>query len=99
MSPYAHITGWGTAIPEKILTNEELSQTVDTSDDWIREMTGIWERRIASQEQSTASLATDAALEALESANLRPEELDSVFDAGSHLRHVEDIFRRVFGDA
>ena len=47
MSPYAHITGWGMKVPDRILTNDELSTMVDTNDKWIREMTGICERRIA----------------------------------------------------
>jgi len=68
MSPYAHITGWGMAIPEKILTNADLAKKVDTDDAWIQSRTGIRERRIASNEQTTASLATDAALMALKSA-------------------------------
>ncbi len=88
MSPYAHITGWGTAIPEKVMTNHDIAKLVDTSDDWIREMTGIRERRIASQEESTATLATDAALKALETANLQPEELDLIIVSTSSPEYV-----------
>ncbi len=66
MTRYAHITGWGMAVPEKILTNEEISQMVDTNDAWIVSHSGIKERRVASPEETTASLAADAALEALE---------------------------------
>ena len=45
--PYAHITGWGMAVPETILTNQDLSEMVDTNDEWIRDRTGIKERHIA----------------------------------------------------
>ncbi len=47
MTRYAHITGWGMAVPEKVLTNHELSQMVETNDEWIISRTGIRERRIA----------------------------------------------------
>ena len=65
MSPFAHITGWGMAVPERVLTNLDLEKIVDTNDDWIRSRTGIRERRIADAEETTASLATEAALHAL----------------------------------
>ena len=60
--PYAHITGWGVAIPEKILTNEDIAEIVDTNDEWIRSRTGIEERHIAAPEESTATLAADASM-------------------------------------
>jgi 3-oxoacyl-[acyl-carrier-protein] synthase-3 len=88
MSPFAHITGWGMAVPEKILTNEDLTQMVDTTDQWIRERTGIYERHIASPEQTSASLATQAAKQALEVANLKPSELDLVIVASSSPEHI-----------
>lgn len=88
MSPYAHITGWGMAVPEKILTNDDLAQMVDTSDQWIRERTGICERRIAAPEQSSATLATQAAQQALEVANLKPSELDLIIVSTSSPEHI-----------
>lgn len=88
MSPYAHITGWGMAVPERVLTNHDLAQLVDTSDEWIRERTGIRERRIASDEQTTASLATDAALKALEMARLNPANLDLIIVSTSSPEHI-----------
>ncbi len=88
MSPYAHITGWGKAIPEKVLTNDDLANMVDTSDQWIREMTGIRERHIVSEEQSSATLATEAAEKALEVANLRPSELDLIIVSTSSPEHI-----------
>jgi len=78
MSPYAHITGWGMAVPERVMTNNELAHIVDTSDEWIISRTGIRERRIAAEDQTTASLAADAALKALSVANLKPADLDLI---------------------
>lgn len=79
MSPrYAHITGWGMAIPKKILTNKDLEKIVDTNDEWIVSRTGIRERRIAGANDTTASLAAEAALRALEVANLHPSDLDLI---------------------
>ena len=51
------ITGWGTALPEKILTNDDLSKMMDTSDEWIRERTGIHQRHVGG---STASLSVES---------------------------------------
>ncbi len=63
---YAQITGWGMCVPEKVVTNEDLSRVVDTTDEWIYSITGIQERRIvADDKESTATLATRAAREAL----------------------------------
>ncbi|MBT7783196.1 MAG: 3-oxoacyl-ACP synthase, partial [Anaerolineae bacterium] len=73
---YAHITGWGMAVPETVRTNDDISKMVDTNDEWIRSRTGIAERRIASEDESSASLGADAALRALEVANLRAADLD-----------------------
>ena len=61
MTRYAHIIGWGKYVPPKIVTNEELSKTVDTSDSWIRERSGIGARHIASSKESTALMAVHAA--------------------------------------
>jgi 3-oxoacyl-[acyl-carrier-protein] synthase-3 len=49
MSRYAHITGWGMAVPERILSNQELEQMIETNDEWIQSHTGIRERHIASK--------------------------------------------------
>ena len=79
MSPrFAHITGWGMAVPDKVLTNDDLAKMVDTNDEWIVSRTGIRERRIAGSDQSTASLASDAAMRALEVANVHPGDLDMI---------------------
>jgi 3-oxoacyl-[acyl-carrier-protein] synthase-3 len=76
--PYAHITGWGMATPETVLTNDDLSKMVDTNDQWIRERTGIRERHIAKEGQTTSSLGVEAAFNALKVANLRPTDLDLI---------------------
>lgn len=76
--PYAHITGWGMAVPDTVMTNDDLSKVVDTSDAWIRERTGIRERRIAKDGQTTSSLGVEAAIKALRVANLRPTDLDLI---------------------
>ena len=85
---YAHITGWGVAIPEKVLTNNDIAEMVDTNDEWIQTMTGIRERRIAGADQSTASLAADASLNALASANLLPTDVDLIIVSTSSPEHL-----------
>jgi 3-oxoacyl-[acyl-carrier-protein] synthase-3 len=81
MTRYAHIIGWGKYVPPKIVTNEELSKTVDTSDSWIRERSGIGARHIASAKESTALMAVHAAREAIETADVNPNEIDLVIVA------------------
>ncbi len=76
--PYAHITGWGMAVPEPVLTNDDLSKIVETNDQWIRERTGIRERRIARASDFPSTLAVDASFKALEVAGLAPSELDLI---------------------
>jgi 3-oxoacyl-[acyl-carrier-protein] synthase III len=72
----AAISGWGTALPEQRLTNADLEQLVDTSDQWIVERTGISERRIAAEGESTASLATEAGAAAIKHAGITPDAID-----------------------
>jgi 3-oxoacyl-[acyl-carrier-protein] synthase-3 len=88
MTRYAHITGWGMSVPDKVLTNHDISQMVETSDEWIISRTGVRERRIAGPEESTASLATEAAIHALEVANLNPEKLDLIIVSTSSPEHI-----------
>ena len=88
MSPYAHITGWGMAVPDRKLTNAELSRMVDTTEEWIESRTGILERRIVEDDQTTASLATEAALNALAVANLNPLDIDLIIVATSSPEHL-----------
>ena len=74
----ARIAGWGKALPRRVLSNAELEGMVDTSDDWIRSRTGIRERRIAGPDESTFTLAVEAAREALAVAGVAPSEVDLV---------------------
>jgi 3-oxoacyl-[acyl-carrier-protein] synthase-3 len=87
MASYAHITGWGMTVPKTVLTNDDLSKIVDTSDKWIREMTGVHERRIANEEETTASLATSAALKAMQVANVSPLDIDLIIVSTSTPEH------------
>ena len=73
---HARIIGTGRCLPERILTNAELEELVDTSDEWIRERTGISERRVAADGQTTGDLAEQAARIALEDAGVKPGEID-----------------------
>lgn len=88
MNRYAHITGWGMAVPQEILTNFDLEKMVETSDEWIRTRTGIRERHIARDDQTTATLATEAALKALQVANLKPKDVDLIIVATSSPEHI-----------
>jgi 3-oxoacyl-[acyl-carrier-protein] synthase-3 len=85
---FAHIVGWGMYVPEHRRTNDEIAKMVDTSDDWITSRTGIKERRIAAENESTATMAIRAAEEALEVANVEPEELDLIIVASATPEHL-----------
>ena len=76
------ISGTGSALPEKILTNKELEKTVDTSDEWIRERTGIGQRHIAEKE-TVASLASAACAEALKDAGKKAEDVELIIVAST----------------
>ena len=78
---YARIVGWGRAVPSRVVTNHDLAQLVDTSDEWIRTRTGIVERRMVGPKDTTSSLGTQAALSALESAKVDPADVDLVIVA------------------
>jgi 3-oxoacyl-[acyl-carrier-protein] synthase-3 len=86
--PYAHITGWGMAIPEKVLTNNDLSKVVDTNDAWIQERTGIRERRVAREGQYPSTLGAEASMKALEMAGLSPRQIDLIICATSSPEHI-----------
>ena len=81
MSTHAHIVGWGKYVPQRVLTNDDLARMVDTSDDWIRTRTGIAERRIVADGETTFSMALQAARQALEVAGLNPAQLDLIIVA------------------
>jgi len=78
MSRYAHIIGWGKFTPQNIVTNQDLAKKVDTSDEWIRERTGIAQRHIATPKESTALMALHAARDALEVADVSPHDIDLI---------------------
>ncbi|WP_232696992.1 beta-ketoacyl-ACP synthase III [Brevibacillus daliensis] len=75
------ILSTGSYTPEKILTNADLEKMVDTSDEWIVSRTGIRERRIASDDQASSDLAYEAAVKALQKANISAEQLDMIIVA------------------
>lgn len=77
----AVIAGTGAFAPEKILTNEDLAKTVDTSDEWISVRTGIKKRHIAGEDETTAYLATEASKIALDDAKLDAEDIDMIIVA------------------
>ncbi|MBC7228030.1 MAG: ketoacyl-ACP synthase III [Thermoflexales bacterium] len=79
--PRAHIVGWGKYVPQRVLTNDDLSRMVDTSDEWIVTRTGIRERRIAADGETTATMAVQAARRALEVAGIGPEQVDLIIVA------------------
>jgi len=75
---YARITGTGGYLPDKVLTNHDLEKMVDTSDEWIRERTGIAKRHIARDGETTCDLAEVAARRALEAAGRVPQDIDLI---------------------
>jgi len=82
MKHRAVIRGIGHALPATVVTNDDLSKIVDTTDEWIVQRTGIHKRRICRlPEEGTGSLSVQASREALERANVRPEEIDTVICA------------------
>ena len=88
MDRYAHVTGWGIATPERILTNDELAKIVDTNDEWIVSRTGIKQRYIAGKGETTASLAALAACRALEPTNIDARDIDLIVLATSSPEHI-----------
>jgi 3-oxoacyl-[acyl-carrier-protein] synthase-3 len=77
MKNFARITGTGSYLPSKIITNFDLEKTLDTSDEWITARTGIKERRIVTNE-STCDLAIEASLNALSMAEISPQDIDLI---------------------
>jgi len=75
------IIATGSYVPERILTNQDLEQIVDTTDEWIRTRTGIRERRIAAADEATSDMATKAAVAAMNQAEVKAEEIDLIIVA------------------
>ena len=76
--PFAELVGTGSYTPSRIVTNDEFSKILDTSDQWIRERTGIRERRISSKEETNACMGKAAALQVLEQNKLTPLDIDAI---------------------
>jgi 3-oxoacyl-[acyl-carrier-protein] synthase-3 len=75
---YSRITGTGSYLPEKVITNHDLEQMVDTTDEWIRSRTGIERRHVAATGETTVDLAEQAARRALEAAGIAPTDVDFI---------------------
>lgn len=83
MRKYSRIIGTGGYLPEKVMTNHDISEKVDTTDAWIYERTGIRTRRIAADHETSSSMAEIAAREALDAANLDADDIDLIITATS----------------
>lgn len=97
---YAQIIGWGYHVPEKVITNHDLEQIVETDDEWIRSRTGIEERHIAADPKETsASLAVVAARQALAVADVHPSKIDLIICATSSPEHIFPATASIIQDA
>jgi 3-oxoacyl-[acyl-carrier-protein] synthase III len=81
MARYAHITGWGMSVPQRLVTNDDLAKTLDTSDEWIYSHTGIRQRYVAGIRETTASMALESASAALAVAGLPARQVDLIIVA------------------
>lgn len=88
MTRHAHVTGWGMSVPTRIMTNHDIAQIVDTSDEWIVSRTGIRERHIADKSESTSTLAAQAAFRALDQTDLHATDLDLIIVATATPDHL-----------
>ncbi len=88
---YSKISGWGKYVPKNIVTNFDLEKIVDTNDEWITQRTGIKERRIADESETTSSMAVEAAKNALAVANLSTADLDLIIVSTSSPDHLVPI--------
>ena len=78
---YSRIIGTGSYLPQKVLTNKDLESLVDTTDEWIVERTGIKQRHIAADNESTSSMAINASIDAIKSSGLSEKDIDLVIVA------------------
>lgn len=85
--PRAHFLGTGLAVPDRVVTNDDLSRLMDTSDEWIRTRTGIQQRRWVREGETNAELARAASLQALQAAGLEPGAIDVIVYATSTPDH------------
>lgn len=78
---YARITGTGSYLPERIMTNADMEKVVDTTDQWIQDRTGIKQRHIAADDQATSDLAEQASIKAIEASGINKEDIDLIIVA------------------
>lgn len=78
---YARITGTGSYLPERIMTNADMEKVVDTTDQWIQDRTGIKQRHIAADDQTTSDLAEQASIKAIEASGINKEDIDLIIVA------------------
>ncbi len=83
MTIYSRIIGTGGYLPEQVRTNHDIAEKIDTSDEWIRERTGIEERRIAAPTETASSMAEISSRQAIEAAGIEPDSIDLVIVATS----------------
>ena len=88
----AVITGWGTALPPKVLTNDDLAGTMDTTDEWIRERTGIRERRVGG---TTAGLSVESGEKAMAHAGVTADDIALVVPHQANIRIIEAACQRL----
>ena len=85
--PLSRFLGTGLAVPDRVVTNDDLSQLMDTSDQWIRERTGIRERRWVREGETGSQLALTASTRAIEAAGIAPAEVEAIVYASSTPDH------------
>jgi 3-oxoacyl-[acyl-carrier-protein] synthase-3 len=83
MKRYGNIIGWGKYVPSRVITNADLEKTLDTSDEWIVARTGIRERHVVEDGESTSQMSIAASKDALDIAGVRPKDLDLIIVATS----------------
>ena len=79
MTKFAQIISSGSYLPERVLTNKELEDIVDTSDDWITERTGIKERRVSSKDETSLDMAYLASIDALNKSSINKDDIGAIF--------------------
>ncbi len=95
---YSQISGWGKYVPEKVLTNFDLEKMVDTNDEWITQRTGIKERHIADEAETSSSMAVAAAKKALDVAGLQATDLDLIIVSTSSPDYLVPIVSSLVQD-
>ena len=94
----AAITAVGGYVPEKILSNKDLEKMVDTNDQWIRERTGIAERRILEKERATSDMAVEAINDLLRKTNYTPEDIELIIVSTVSPDHVYPATANIVAD-